>query len=81
MGQTACSGGTPSWNEDMTLTALLMAGYVFVALLFIDRSLSEGERAGGGWDWPRALGLLLCLIWPLALAGALVVAYQEQESG
>ena len=65
----------------MTLTALLMAGYTFVALRFIDCSLREGQDSGGGWDIGRALGLLLCLVWPLALAGTLVVAYQEQEIG
>ena len=65
----------------MTLTALLMAGYTFVALLFIDCSLREGERNGGRWDVERVLGLLLCLAWPLALAGTLLVAYQEREIG
>ena len=65
----------------MTLTALLMAGYTFVALGFIDCSLREGERTGGRWDVERVLGLLLCLAWPLALAGTLLVAYQEREIG
>nr|WP_298101840.1 hypothetical protein [uncultured Shinella sp.] len=65
----------------MTLTALLMAGYTFIALRFIDCSLREGEENGGRWDMDRALGLLLCLAWPLALAGTLVVAYQEREIG
>nr|WP_314089599.1 hypothetical protein [uncultured Shinella sp.] len=65
----------------MTLTALLMAGYTFIALRFIDCSLREGEDNGGQWDIERALGLLLCLVWPLALAGTLLVAYQEREIG
>jgi len=65
----------------MTLTALLMAFYTFVALRFVDCSLREGEEHGGAWDCDRVLGLLLCLAWPLALAGTLVVAYQEREIG
>lgn len=65
----------------MTLTALLMAGYTFIALRFIDCSLREGDINGGRWDMDRVLGLLLCLVWPLALAGTLVVAYQEREIG
>lgn len=65
----------------MTLTALLMAGYTFITLRFIDCSLREGEDNGGRWDVERALGLLLCLVWPLALAGTLLVAYQEREIG
>jgi len=65
----------------MTLTALLMAGYTFIALRFIDCSLREGEDNGGRWDIERVLGLLLCLVWPLALAGTLLVAYQEREIG
>ena len=65
----------------MTLTALLMAFYTFVALRFVDCSLREGEEGGGAWDAGRVLGLLFCLAWPLALAGTLVVAYQEREIG
>ena len=65
----------------MTLTALLMAFYTFVALRFIDSSLREGEENGGRWDIDRVFGLLLCIAWPLALAGTLVVAYQEREIG
>ena len=65
----------------MTLTALLMAFYTFVALRFIDCSLREGEENGGGWDRDRVFGLLLCIAWPLALAGTLLVAYQEREIG
>ena len=65
----------------MTLTALLMAFYTFVALRFIDCSLREGEENGGRWDIDRVFGLLLCIAWPLALAGTLLVAYQEREIG
>lgn len=65
----------------MTLTALLMAGYTFVALLFIDSSLREGDENGGRWDFDRVAGLLLCFVWPLTLAGTLLVAYQEREIG
>jgi len=39
----------------MTLTALLMAGYTFITLRFIDCSLREGEDNGGRWDIERAL--------------------------
>ena len=65
----------------MTLTALLMAFYTFVALRFIECSLREGEENGGRWDIDRVFGLLLCIAWPLALAGTLLVAYQEREIG
>lgn len=65
----------------MTLTALFMAFYTFVTLRFLDCSLREGEDIGGAWDIDRVFGLLLCLVWPLALAGTLVVAYQEREIG
>jgi len=65
----------------MTLTALFLAFYTFVVLRFLDCSLREGEDGGGAWDIDRVLGLLLCLAWPLALAGTLVVAYQEREIG
>jgi Ca2+/Na+ antiporter len=65
----------------MTLSALIMALYTLVALLFIDCSLREGEEKGGQWDLDRILGLLLCIAWPLALAGTLLVAYQEREIG
>jgi hypothetical protein len=65
----------------MTFTALLLAGYTFIALLFIDSSLREGDGSGGGWDFPRVLGLLLCLVWPLTLAGTAIVAYQDRQIG
>lgn len=67
--------------ETMSLSALLMAFYTLIALLFIDCSLREGAEKGDRWDVDRVLGLLLCIAWPLALAGTLLVAYQEREIG
>jgi hypothetical protein len=55
--------------------------YTLVALLFLTHSLSEGEHRGGSWDLDRVAGVLLCLVWPLTLAGICLVAYQEGKIG
>lgn len=63
------------------LIALFLAGYTFIALCFIACSLYEGERSGGGWDFYRLLGLLLCVVWPATIVTIMIVLRQEREIG
>ncbi len=63
----------------MTWTTLELSFYTFVSLLFLDCTFREGERTGGGWDFSRAVGLVLCLVWPLTLAATILIAMRESR--
>lgn len=65
----------------MTWPALFLSIYTVVGLLFLDSTYREGRAGGGHWDWPRLFGLVLCLVWPLALVWVLISAYKQRQAG
>ena len=59
--------------------ALLL--YAMVAALFLVQTLSEGARKRLPWNGYRVLGVVLSLVWPVALAIAVVLAFRETRWG
>jgi hypothetical protein len=65
----------------MTWSALFLSIYTVIGVLFLESTYREGRRGGGHWDWLRIFGLLLCLVWPLALVWVLISAYKHRQAG
>ncbi len=65
----------------MTWPAFSLSIYTLIGVLFLENTYREGKTAGGHWDWQRILGLLLCLVWPLALVWVLISAYKHRQAG
>lgn len=62
----------------MALTLFLLAGYLWVGLLFFDQTYREGEHTG--WDVARVTGLALCAVWPAVLIYVIVASYRARHS-
>jgi hypothetical protein len=54
-------------------------GYAGIALLFMIATFLEGGRKHLSWRGPRALGLGLCLVWPLVLIGLLIAVWHVRR--
>ena len=54
------------------MTTLLTLSYLLIALAFGLRTYAEGRTSKEGGPVWRAIGLLLCLVWPAVVLGVTI---------